>query len=489
VQRHRVIAVVWFALALLASTGCGALDTLWGKELKPGYCKEHPEDSDCRTTFPDGGSNGRCTSNASCMAPTGVCDLAGSMMCVQCVAPSDTSACVGSSPVCNNADHTCVQCIAASDTSACVGTTPVCNATHTCEACRKHSDCSLSNACLPDGSCALSADVAYVQAGGTGATCTQTSPCGTLDTGVKANRRYVKIAAGVVGDDKSTTVEGKAITILADPGAKLTRTVPGVILEVKNDGADVKIYDLEIMNGTGASNPAVSIPGGGTPKLTLTRVTIDGNQGVGISSTGGIVTVAQSTISENQGGAISVVGGALMLAQSDITLNQGGGVSVSGVGVTFDITNNYVYRNGDPDSGTFGGLMLGIAVAGSNRLEFNTIVDNRAVINSGGVVCNATTFAAPNNIIARNVLGMSTSAPGAQVSINGCAYPTSRIQNDVVGLAFVDPEAPSPFDYKLTSTSNAIDQALTSSQVIIDHDGKSRPIGSQKDIGAFEFKP
>src|ERR1700733_10286633 len=101
--------------------------------------------------------------------------------------------------------------------------------------------------------------------------CTLELPCGTLDAGVKMNRPYVKIESGTVSDNKGTTIDGKAVTILADPGAKLTRAVPGVILQVQNDGADVKIYDLEFADGTGMNNPAISVPSGGAPKLALTR--------------------------------------------------------------------------------------------------------------------------------------------------------------------------------------------------------------------------
>lgn len=482
-------ASAWIVLACLVGTGCSVLDSIWGKKVKAGYCEDHASDIDCKIEIPPDAAvdafDDRCRSNASCMSPTGVCDIDGSMMCVQCIAPTDTTACVGTTPLCGN--------------------------DHSCHPCSKHSDCPLSNVCLPDGSCAAAADVSYVQALATGTTCTLLSPCGTLDEGVKANRRYVKVASGMVADDKGTVIDGKAVTIFADLGAKLSRTGPGIILTVQNDGADVSIYDLEITNGTGVNNPGISIPSGGSPKLTLTRVTVDSNQGAGIASSGGLLTVFQSTISGNQaggisatggvltvsrstitnnpGGAVSLVGGSLVLSQSDVTLNQVGGISVSGAGVTFDITNNFIYRNGDPDGGTFGGLSLGIAVAGSNRLEFNTIMDNRSSINSGGVVCNAPVFSAPNNIIARNALGMSTTAMGAQVSPNGCTYPTSRVQSDTTGLAFVHPDVPGPFDYRLTSTSNAIDQAFTPSMIMIDHDGKSRPVGSEKDIGAFEFKP
>src|ERR1700733_6056156 len=143
--------------------------------------------------------------------------------------------------------------------------------------------------------------------------CTLELPCGTLDAGVKMNRPYVKIESGTVSDDKGTTIDGKVVTILADPGAKLTRTVPGVILQVQNDGADVRVFDLEITNGTGMGNLAISIPSGGAPKLALTRVTVDGNQGIGISANGGTLTITQSTVTSNPGGGISMVGGSLAL--------------------------------------------------------------------------------------------------------------------------------------------------------------------------------
>jgi hypothetical protein len=229
------------------------------------------------------------------------------------------------------------------------------------------------------------------------------------------------------------------------------------------------------------------MPAGNTAKLTLLRAKILNNTGGGISASGGTLTVSLSTISANQGGGISASGGTLTVSQSTISANQGGGISV-GAGTMFRIVNNFIVRNGDPDAGTFGGLNLGIAVAGSNRLEFNTIADNRAVINSGGVVCNVPTFSAPNNIIARNALGMSTTTAGAQTA-GACTYPSSKIQSDVAGLAFVDPEAPAPFDYHLTAASSAVDQAVTASDIVVDNDGDARPQGAQKDIGADEFKP
>jgi hypothetical protein len=138
--------------------------------------------------------------------------------------------------------------------------------------------------------------------------------------------------------------------------------------------------------------------------------------------------------------------------------------------------------------GTFGGLSLGIGAPGNSRLEFNTIVDNKAAVNSAGVVCNVPAFMAPNNIIARNALAGSTTSPNAQITIGGCAYPSSKVQSDVAGLMFEHPDPPGTLSYKILLGSTALDQATTPSDIAVDHDGEPRPSGSGKDIGADELQ-
>src|SRR5690606_37356800 len=118
--------------------------------------------------------------------------------------------------------------------------------------------------------------------------------------------------------------------------------------------------------------------------------------------------------------------------------NQGGGISVTGIGSMISITNNFIYRNGDPNAGTFGGVNLGVATANGSRLEFNTIVDNQSAINSGGMICNIAGFSAPNNIIARNFLA---GVPMTQ-TMGACTYPSARVQDNVAGLGFEHPDPP-----------------------------------------------
>jgi hypothetical protein len=445
--------------ALLAFAGVLALGC-----KNPNYCEGNPHD-DCRLMWDAPHNDGptACSTSAQCMAPTAVCD---------------TSA------------GTCVQCIAGAEEDACTGTTPVCGENHACRGCTAHAECE-SLACLPDGSCAAASAVAYVSSSASGSDCTQTDPCPLLKDAIAKNRPYVKIAAnGAANDSATVVIDGKVVTILAEPNAVLDRDGDGPVLEVRSANADVAIYDLHVTGATGLSggHGLVLTPNGGQPKLTLVRGKVDNNQGGGISSSGGTLTVSQSTVSGNTGGGISSSGGTLTVSQSTVSGNTGGGISVTGTGVTFDITNTYIFRNGDQDTGAYGGVNLGIATAGTNRFEFNTVVDNRAAINSGGVICNVAAFTGPNNIISRNSLGGDPTAANAQ-TFGACTYPTSAVQNDHAGLLFEQPDSPGPFNYRLKANSSAIDQGTTPSSIVVDHDGDTRPTGAAKDMGADEYVP
>lgn len=421
-------------LALCAAVGIGAC------RGNPKYCEGAPDDNCDNLTD----AAQRCTSNEQCEAPAAVCDVTGSMTCVQCT-PDQAS--------------------------ACGGTTPTCGDDQMCRACRAHAECPGSDACLPDGSCAAPGQVAYVRAGGTGALpCAKETPCGTLQEGitaVDAGRPYVKVSnagGGVLAPSATTTIDGKAVIILADPGAKLDRMGDGVNLEVRNTGADVQIYNLEITGASGgAGDVGISMPPGGMPKLALTRVKVTNNIGGGISASSGMLTVSQSTVTGNIGGGVAI-----------------------GAGATFDITNCLIFRNGNSTTSNVGGVYLG-GSGGTSVFAFNTVVDNQIQndsLSTGGVYCNIPGFSGSNNIIVRNFVDSDPNRANSN-TIGQCGHLTSTVASTVTGLNFVSPDN-APHDYHIQRGSSAIDQATTSSTLAVDFDGEARPQGNARDQGADE---
>jgi hypothetical protein len=475
---------------IAASAGCGRL---LGEELNPTYCSAHVADQDCRRRYPDAGGPQPCTADDQCMSPTGVCDLASTMTCVQCTQ---------------------------GEQDACVGATPACVANQ-CQGCTAHAQCVASNVCLPDGTCADLGQVAYVQAGGAGTACTKAMPCGILDDGLKTNKPIVKLGTGTIADSKTTTIDGRAVTIVAEPGARLDRTGDGVILEVKSNGADVQIFDLEITGGTGVADAAVSlIANGGVPRLALTRVKVDVNQGTGILAAAGTLTVSQSTISNNLRGGISAVGGTLTVSQSTISNNPGGGISAAGgtlmvsrnmvsgnaagglaitdLGTIFDIENNIIAYNGvaaGPSPSINGGVVIASNTSGS-KLERNTIVFNQSsgLTYRGGLSCHAPLVSATGNLIFHNSeddgTGQTkTDATTQKNDVGSCQYGnTLAIATDAGNLGFKSPLI-APFDFHLTSASppTIVDAGGACSG--IDVDGEARPIGAACDLGADEYHP
>jgi hypothetical protein len=413
----------------------GALAAVFACQVKnPNYCPGSPDDN-CT----QGDAMGQaCKSDNDCSAPAAICDTAGSKTCVQCIAPTQTS--------------------------ACMGTTPTCGDNHACRACVSHAECTTSAVCLPDGSCASMTDVAYAQMNGTGTACTKATPCGTLDDAVKANRPFVKIT-GLLRANGQTTIDGKNVTILGDVGAKLDRDGDGVILEVRSPGADVKIFDLEITGQTGGTDSAISVvPNGGAPKLTLTRSAVSVNQGTGISFAGGTLTIARSMIRNN----------------------QGGGINMTTAGVV-DITNSFFHHNGSSTTSTFGAMV--VRPGAGSKIEFNTIIDNASDFNSvsvGGVFCDVIGFVAANNIIFRN-----TGGPGAAKvqTFGSCTYGNSFIAEGTGATdntpMFASPNL-APLDYRLTLQSPTTVRDAAGACTGIDFEGTARPSGPACDLGADE---
>jgi hypothetical protein len=453
-------------LALRCSMLIAGLCVVGCREQNDNFCASAPH-TNCMNLFD--APIEHCMNDQQC-APN-ICDLSGSKTCVQCT---------NSRP------------------EACTATTPVCGTDNTCRGCTSHAECS-SNVCLADGSCAMESSVAYVAPAPTGGgnACSKLTPCGTLQVAIQTNRPYVKIAAGLFKDSQTTTIDSKTVTILADVGAKLDRDGDGPILMIQSSGAagaDVQIFDLEITGATGApGGDGIRLTAnGGIPALRLTRVTIDKNQGIGVTSAGGSLTVLQSSFSGNDGGAITATNGSLSVSRSTFSTNQGGGISE--MNGTFVVVGNVFYNNGANGS-SIGGIAITTASNPVNRLEFNSFNLNSTQLGLGPAIqCAAGTFVAKNNIMSDN----RTPAAQPDQFTGPCMHAFSIMRPGTVptvpaGNSGSDPLFLNPAmgDLHIPPASPARHAADPNSDLtgIASHDVDGVARVSPADIGAYEVNP
>lgn len=244
----------------------------------------------------DDGTSG-CIANSDCHdADAPFC--AGSL-CVPCSEVVDpNAACEAISPdtpVCFQA--TCVQCSAIA-TSACTGTTPVCDAAaNTCIACTAHADCPESachiaapspvRATAVDGSCFDPSNVVHVDGSG-GQDFTSIPPA--INSFAPGDEGVVIVHDSTSYDDPIIVSQGRVLAIVAAPGES-----PQMI----------------VVDGSAAH---VSVLGAGTT-LFLEGMLLYGNNGMAgaaVQVDVGRIHVQRSVIADHIDGAISGTNGAYL---------------------------------------------------------------------------------------------------------------------------------------------------------------------------------
>jgi hypothetical protein len=406
------------------------------------------------------------------------CDNPPDNLCAPDAAPMkcDTTDDCDGDLVCKMPPGECVQCI---DNAQCtVATAPICSM-NTCGACTKHSDCP-STVCMDDGSCAAAADVLYVkQTGGMDiADCgsSTTPPCATVSYALmsKPAKTIVKVS-GTITETNGLVLNDRDVTIHADPAAVLTRPGGNEIVKIEN-GSDVAIYDLQLSGASGTNGHAIAILGSSTGAITLKRLTIKNNGGVGVLAAGmGMLRMSQSTVVENESGGAAFEGPH-----------------------TLDVTSNFFIYNGNALGGSVsdrGGVRVAMNKPGS-KVEFNTIAFNQSSGNSnrGGFQCNSPMASASGNIVYRNAepdgggslkIDMTT-----QINSGGTPCPfgsTLASPVDAQHLGFKNPIT-GDLDFHLLPTAPVSVLNAGGACAIRDVDGETRPMGGACDLGADELK-
>ncbi|HWO23735.1 MAG TPA: right-handed parallel beta-helix repeat-containing protein [Kofleriaceae bacterium] len=382
----------------------------------------------------------------------------------QAVACASSEDCPAPTPVCLVAEERCVECTA-EDSASCTGATPVCAPDHTCTECRAHTDCT-SQVCLPDGRCADEADVAYVDGAAptTATACTRAAPCHqlTLALAVSPARPVIKVMAGMVVEDSSRSIFNRTVTIVADPGAVLTRTGTGDFLRVEGGAARVTIQDLAVANIQG-SGAAVFLRDG---ELLLDRVEIS-NNGIGVR----------------------VGGGALRLARSRITRNRDAGLSIDNNSASFEVVGNDFLGNGNAGS-ISGAVRINNAQGPVARLELNSFYGNLAGGRGAAIDCDGPL------VLRNNLVSGAVGAPPIQQLSGNCTHAYSIFyllsnplpagtNNRAEDPQFVDP---ANGDLHIKASSPAVGSAdpgtLFDALSELDRDGDRR--AAPADIGADE---
>ncbi len=312
------------------------------------------------------------------------------------VACASSEECPAAAPACLLPEGTCVQCTP-DEAAGCTGATPACDvATHTCAACRAHADCA-SRVCLPDGSCAAEAEIAYVSgaASTVASSCTLAEPCRQLSTalGLAPPRPYVKVLPGTVVENGSMALPGRVVTIVGEPDAVLTRSGGGDFLRIEDPNARVTLVDVTLSHVMSTGSSAIVLKQG---ELTLLRADVSNNQGVGVD----------------------VQGGTIRISRSRFARNAGGGLAIDNLARGFEVVGNVFLENGTPSSGS-GGVQLKSAQASPKRVELNSFSGNLTGGGGAAIHCEDASLTVHSNIVS----GVPGSSTAQQVSGNcGHAY-------------------------------------------------------------------
>jgi hypothetical protein len=353
---------------------------------------------------------------------------------------------------------------------------------------------------MSSGECVAEADIVYV--GGTGASdgagCgTVAVPCASIKFGLtqlSGSRQTVVVESGSYGEQLdissgTVTIVGRG-DVTVDPN--LTIAEQG-IFKLSGD-ADVRLSNL-VLAPNSTTNETFGVHcNSATAAVGLDGVEVSGVQGgilsVGVFSDQCDVIILGSTIKGGTGLGLSVTGGSVTLERSEVSGNAGGGMTIDGA--SFSIVDNFIVNNGSDgaDGSPEGGVSLLNTDGLGEAFAFNTLYGNGIDDGADGyssLKCSNTSLVASSNII---VTGGQGGGNGSVSSL--CTIHYSLIEGASVFPGDFNITGDPKFvdagdgDYHIQAGSACIDKADPSSPPMVDYDGEERPMGSAPDIGADE---
>lgn len=219
----------------------------------------------------------------------------------------------------------------------------------------------------------------------------------------------------------------------------------------------------------------------GAPRLIHNQI-LNNTTGSGALGFGGGVYIGESAATLDRNTVIANV-------SSGSVSGRGGGVRFA-INDVFTFTNNIVARNQSSHEASGLSVLQGLTGPAQGHIAHNTIVENRFGDGVGvwlGVNVNVTLT---NNIILNQSVGISNTTPASSIVLarytlfesNGVNYGSGvTSSNEIVGPAALTA------NYRLHSSSTAINAGTLLGWVTRDIDGDPRPMGPAPDVGADEY--
>ncbi len=451
----------------------------------------------CTSPNPRSCSDGSCTdpSLPFCDTDGALSGTPGTCISVDC-APNTFETCRGDLAVTCNAQGTnydlmtcqgtcdvgaggCVGCVTSAECTA-TGA-PFCDpANHSCRKCEQDSECASDLCDVAVGACVDGALITYASPQGTGGTCgTKAMPCSlsVAFTHVDATHHIIKLEPGAYSGSNLTITS--AVAELHGAGATIS-TATGSTFKVEGS-ASLTVLGATILNASTTAS-AIAVTGNGA---TATFVKLHGatlHTAYPLIVSAHTLQLDRSTISWDPTSPDGT--GIRLSSNSQATIRRSvlerGGITVANS--QFHVSNS-IFRDT-----TTSAVVVADSLGGMNDISFSTFINAPLDM-----------FVAPPIVtLSSNI--HSGAGPVETNVVTGTAFihhyalmnpqAAAPANSDHV-LLNVDPKfASTPAsDYHLLVGSPAIDAADPGATLAEDFDGRLRPVGAARDLGAFEYKP